>query len=313
LRAALDDMPELGILANAARSNPSWNLELEQLQELVWKQLDVAAATARSSAAVARGNQKVYAEVGRVFARFLQTGQETADAQALAEFFESLRPGPPPEGQEYLRRAFRHYHQAIQSPDAKARAEWIFLANIEIGFHEQTRLQPEIAEALDAALPGPAVFARRLAGALSPNWGWSWYLLWRLLGWLGRPNLLDEVIAPLHQAARRSIRLVFTKRLMTMGLPGVRLALGKDLNLPFSPNLVRVENPELQDLLKQVDPSPESLRDSGAVDWADLPDRLHFIADLFRCSQESPELLGPPFSAAQVAALKAGQMPAGEL
>jgi hypothetical protein len=65
--------------------------------------------------------------------------------------------------------------------------------------------------------------------------------------------------------------------------------------------------------VEQIDPTPDSTRDSGASDWANFPERLHFIADLFRCYQESPDVFEPPFTAEQVAVLKAGRMPEGAL
>ena len=60
----------------------------------------------RSSDAVARGNKKVYEEIGREFARFLPLvaeGREQSPA-AIDEFCNELRPGPPPDGQGLLRR-----------------------------------------------------------------------------------------------------------------------------------------------------------------------------------------------------------------
>jgi hypothetical protein len=66
-------------------------------------------------------------------------------------------------------------------------------------------------------------------------------------------------------------------------------------------------------LLERTDPTPDSLRETGALDWADLPDRLHFIVDLFRCYQERRALLEPPFTDEQVAALTAGRLPGGRL
>src|SRR3712207_6973910 len=54
----------------------------------------------------------------------------------------------------------------------------------------------------------------------------------------------------------------------------------------FPATLREITNPDLRLLLERIDPTPDSLRETGAVDWADLPDRLHFILDLFRCYQE---------------------------
>jgi hypothetical protein len=59
--------------------------------------------------------------------------------------------------------------------------------------------------------------------------------------------------------------------------------------------LKELENPELLALLARIDPTPNSLSGSGTEDWANLQDRLHFIADLFRCYQETRTLLSPPF------------------
>ena len=56
-----------------------------------------------------------------------------------------------------------------------------------------------------------------------------------------------------------------------------------------------------------------SLSDSGAQDWADLPDRLNYIISLFRCYQEHPSLFEPPYTPEQVADLKEGRLPDGRL
>jgi hypothetical protein len=101
---------------------------------------------------------------------------------------------------------------------------------------------------------------------------------------------------------------------MTIGLPhGVRLRLGEDLRAEFPPALRQIANPDLRALLVQIDPTPDSTRDSGAIDWADLSDRIHFIADMFRCYADTADLFEPPFTPEQVARLKAGYLPAGQL
>ena len=73
----------------------------------------------------------------------------------LERFLDGLRPGDPPDGQRYLRQAFAHYERQRVERDPKAHAELGVLANLEIGLHEQTRLQPQIREALDAAVRDP--------------------------------------------------------------------------------------------------------------------------------------------------------------
>jgi hypothetical protein len=98
--------------------------------------------------------------------------------------------------------------------------------------------------------------------------------------------------------------------MMTISLPsGILLRLGKDLTIGFPETLKQITNQELGFLLEKHDLTPDSLIDSGALDWADLPDRLHFIIDLFRCYQEEHNLFEPPFTPEQVAALKDGRLP----
>jgi hypothetical protein len=93
----------------------------------------------------------------------------------------------------------------------------------------------------------------------------------------------------------------------------VRLRLGRDLSAAFPASLERIANARLSELLLRIDPTADSLKGSGAVDWTDLAERLHFICDFFRCQHERSDLFMPPFSAEQAAALKAGSIPAGEL
>ena len=85
--------------------------------------------------AVARGNLKVFAEIGYEFARYLSLDFDAFMAACA-------------------RRSARRPATASQALPRYARrrraAQAMLLANLAIGLHEQTRLQPEIAEALDA-------------------------------------------------------------------------------------------------------------------------------------------------------------------
>lgn len=194
------------------------------------------------------------------------------------------------------------------------RSELILLASIEIGFHEQTRLEPEIAESLDAAFISSLEFTRLLLARLFPFGGWLQLAHLYVRRLLGRPTALDIVSRVLLAAARSHLRQLVTESMMTITLPsGTRLRLGEDLSVSFPTSLQQLDYLDLTRLIEQHDPTPDSPLDSGAIDWADLPDRLHFIIDLFRCYQETPELLDPPFTPEQVRVLKAGERPAGEL
>ena len=269
-----------------------------------------------ASQAVGRGNLKVFAEIGREFARFCTAclPDSQPDQGNIEAFCQLLREGDPPEGQRYLYQAFKHYYLAQFTGDERLRAQLVLLANLEIGFHEQTRLQPEIAESLDAGLISALQFTRQLLATLFPFGGWLAFAQLYLRRLLGRPAQLDQAIQALLAIVRRELHLVITETMMTISLPGgQRLRLGKDLDVAYPADLQTIDQPELEAFLSQVDPTQDSLVDSGALDWADLPDRMNYIAELFRCFQETPNLLGAPYTKQQVADLKAGRLPRGEL
>ena len=69
--------------------------------------------------AVARGNQKVFDEIGAEFARFVTILRSRGDDAAVESFLGRFRPGDPPEGQSLLAAAFRDYHRARQLIDPK--------------------------------------------------------------------------------------------------------------------------------------------------------------------------------------------------
>jgi hypothetical protein len=85
------------------------------------------------------------------------------------------------------------------------------------------------------------------------------------------------------------------------------------LKRKFPQRLEHISTPELTDLLNKIDPTPDSIKESGTKDWGDLSDRIHFIADLFRAYFEHHQLNVPPFTAEQVKVLKEGKKPEGKL
>ena len=273
-----------------------------------------ARALDEASDAVARGNRKVFEEIGREFARFLPLVQGgTCEPAILARFCADLRPGPPPDGQDLLRDAFRGYAQALATGDAKARAELVLLANLRIGLHEQTRLQPEIAEALNAPVPEPAEVKERLFARLLPERGGRLELRVRLDRSLDLRRPLDEAVARLLERLRVTVRMVITEALVTLALPGGTLRLGADLVGTYPAHLQNPANTELVTLLGSIDPNAGGPRGSGAEDWASLTDRMHYIGELFRLRQEDPGLLSAPFTLEQTVSIKEGRMPVGRL
>ncbi|MEX0674252.1 MAG: hypothetical protein WD067_05720 [Gaiellaceae bacterium] len=240
---------------------------------------------------MARGNLKVFEEIGLEFARYLH--ECAADAEpggpAFRRFLDGLRPGEPPDGQEYLRRAFARYERARVERDPNRRVELAVLANLEIGLHEQARLQPEIREALDAPY------------ATHED------LKWRIVG------LRLALAAAMQRTASRVAREAISDCLMVLSLPDRVLALGTHLADRYPPALLEPRLAELTELLARFEPAPPALDDCGARDWSDFDQRMHYIAHLFRAFHLREELARPPFTAEQVASFNRGVVPDGEL
>ncbi len=285
------------------------------IEALLKNEPEIEAALSSASDAISRGNKKVFEEIAREFSRFIATCfSDTAYVQShVDDFCQQLHAGLPPDGQEYLRNAFSYYYQALFEKDLKKKTEFNFLANLEIGFHEQNRLQPEIAEALNASVIDlQQVKSQLLSKLFSGTNFWTRLRLFfqRLFG----KTLLDKAIESLVHRIQHHLRMILTAHLMTLTLPPDNcLHLGKDLSIPYPEDLKQLSNADLLALLAQIDPTPDSLLESGATDWAILPERMHYIAELFRCYHESNELFDAAFTPEQVQTLKAGRLPEGRL
>jgi hypothetical protein len=287
VRMRLERRPVLG------RAQRLFGVPVERLSALAGELSLGLPGIDRASDLVAAGNRKVFEEIGREFARFLSEPGASPET-----FTRGLRGGPPPEGQELLRRAFANYQAARDAIDATARAQLLLLANIQIALHEQTRLQPEIRGAMDAALLDVADTRRRILERVAEVIE---------AGPLGRVHsreggvLLNAVADEIAEELRLAVRIVITDHLMSIGLPRDRtLRLGSDAVTSFPPALSRLTNPDLVSLLREYDATPDTPGGSAAVDWSVLAQRLHFIADFFRGYQEDSSLFDPPFDAAQL-------------
>ena len=274
----------------------------------------VARAASHAADAVSRGNKKVFEEIAREFSRFITAclSDTALDKSHIDGMCQQLKTGLPPEGQEYLAKGFRSYYQALFEEDLKKKTQLNLLANLLIGFHEQNRLQPEITEALNASVDAKQVKSDLLNKLFSgANW-WTRLRLFfkRVFG----TSLLDKAIETFVQLVQHRLRMVLTDHLMTITLPPDNcLHLGRDLSVGYPPDLIELSNADLVALLAQVDPTPNSVLESGATDWANLAERMHYIADMFRCYHQSAELFEGPFTAAQVDAMKKGRLPGGKL
>jgi hypothetical protein len=252
----------------------------------------------------------VFEEIGLEFARYLQEcpSDTPAEAAPFQRFLDRLRPGDPPEGQRYLRQAFVRYERRRLERDPKARAELAVLANLEIGLHEQTRLQPEILEALDAAYVTQKDLGRRALEALVPSAAGWWPVVRGPVA-----ATIGVVAAGVQRAASRLARDVITESFMILSLPGRVLALGTHLSDAYPDTLDEPADAELTELLARFEPVAPAPDDCGARDWSDLHQRMHYIVHMFRAFHLSEQLSRPPFTPEQVATFSRGVVPDGEV
>ncbi|MGH7298284.1 MAG: hypothetical protein ACRELB_25315 [Polyangiaceae bacterium] len=266
------------------------------------------------STSIAEGNLEVFEELAPLFVRFVEAVQGAPQGSAQFDaFLRTLRPGPAAEdGQELLSRAFTAYRQAILETDPVAKARLMLLGNCLIGLHEQTRLQPQIKEAMDA--PIDDVLRRHLHESLGTGAGKGVF-----------KKLVDAVEKPflaLTDVAQDLWERVATRYLMSLALPGgAKLPLGrnipKDAAAPayLPPPLQNLTAPEeLVTIVRTYDRARGSSDvGSASVDWRLLEDRMNFIVNLFRSRQQDPELLAQPFSDEQRGLIEGGAVPDGPL
>ncbi len=276
----------------------------------------LATAAVKAADSVSIGNKKVFEEIGHEFSRFITKCVDDSNYQQvhIEEFCKDLKPGAPPDGQDLLRKAFTYYYHALFEPNAKQRTELNLLANMLIGFHEQTRLQPEIAAAMNASLfDEKHVKAAILNRLLSPVSIRSKFILFfkRIAG---KTGMLDRAVGSLVTTLQFHLRKALTTHLMTLTIPpGRRLRLGHDLSMHYPGELEQLFNTDLIALINGIDPTPGSVLGSGTDDWANLQDRMHFISELFRCCHFSKDMFEPPFTPGQIQSIRQGLIPDGPL
>jgi hypothetical protein len=225
---------------------------------------------------MAEGNLLVFDELGTTVESFLAARQGGPDAVRLV--VDAIL--DTPEGSSFLRRAFDSYLRAAQSPDPVERAQLILAGNLCAVYHEQQRLQP---------------------------------LLERTL----RLPLLGDLLGPLLSGgiARREWRRFATRFLLQYDLPGISLKAGRDVKSAFPGASFPADVDELDQsglagaTWRELCGDAASTRGSAAADWADLSDRMQFIATVFRARQQDTGLLSPPFTRFEVESLRMGILP----
>lgn len=263
------------------------------------------------SADIAAGNLKVFSELGPVFSAMIEAFDKEAAGElgATEKVLATLIPGTTETGgQDMLGNAIKDYHLALHETDQKRKAELILRANAQTGLHEQIRLQPFIAAAMEAPLHNN--FTLVMHQQVKENAAAHKHHLLH-----GAFNHLFQPIAKLVQNTWLNLS---THYLMTLALPDGILFLGKDLPSPigrplFPEHLVNPSDLKLTALLEKYEAHVKSLIPSHARNWSILSDRMHFILNLFRSRQQHRPLYDIPFESHQVVHIRKNMMPIGKL
>jgi len=247
------------------------------------------------SAALSDGNLRIFSDMAPVIVRFLDLVRSDGsyDAEKMQAFRASLVAGPPEAGgQDLLGAALDAWYRAAHEPDPVLRSQLVLLGNARLGLHEQTLVQPDIEEALGAPLRSRVgdEYGRIVERLATPLPGRTRRLL---------QGGADAVQRRYLDAATRILRRVITGRMMRLRMPEGDVWLGGPVpglpdGSPCPPELRELRDPELVELFARFVSDLDAGGGNGAVDWADLQDRMSYILRLFRAQHRNGSLFSPP-------------------
>jgi hypothetical protein len=120
--------------------------------------------------------------------------------------------------------------------------------------------------------------------------------------------------AVLQRQLTKLSRLVITRAMMVLTLPGAPLSLAANIAQSFPTDLNQIDNPDLRALVAEYGALPPTPDACGATDWTILDQRMRYISHLFRAYHEDATLtVVAPFTALQVSYLERGEIPDGAL
>lgn len=249
------------------------------------------------SSRLAEGNRLVFAELAPVFSALLTARDPDVRGAVAACLARLRRPGLDLTAVEA---AFGAYRQALDCGPGD-RCLHLLEANVQAVAHEQQRLQPAIAASLDAGVRDTFQallddeIGRHLPGAAR--------------------RVFDRLVADVARLLDDICQEALTEVMLRLVTADERFDLRRDVP-PLDGVLFP---PALSDLggrapaFARWDRTGGTGRPTGAHDWALLDERMNYIANLFRSRQRHRPLLDPPFSADQLAGLRAGHRPSGPL
>jgi hypothetical protein len=265
----------------------------------------IEAVSADVASAIADGNVLVFAELAPVYTALLAAHgssdppnlRSTTDAFAPTESELAKAADMSP-----VATAFGAYRDALFSPPDGA--AMILQANVLAVAHEQQRLQPAIQRALNAAI------SDTLQKVIQDH----------VVRHVPTPEaraVLDKVTVDLCHVMDSAWDTALTESIMQLVTANETLDLRRDVpplkDQMFPAALADLAGTDAATAVGAWDKTKGTGTPSGARDWADLPQRMNFIVNLFRSRQHDPDLFSPPFTPAQQADLAQRQIPPGPL
>jgi hypothetical protein len=81
----------------------------------------------------------------------------------------------------------------------------------------------------------------------------------------------------------------------------------------FPSDLLMIENPRCQELVRLFETRQDTLTGSAADNWVSLNDRMSFVVGFFRSHQQYKRMFEQPFLDSQVPTINSGNLPGGPL
>jgi hypothetical protein len=262
----------------------------------------VKAVTKDVSAQIAAGNVMVFKELGPLFTGLLDAVHSSSPPKTPKELADRLAPALDTLGNDsdtaVVVEAFGAYGEALFESDV--RPALVLQANTLAVSHEQRRLQPAIAGALDAAISDtlkkvvevdvvthlPSAEVRHLLDGLTND-------VCGLLDTAWDTALTESIM-----------QLVTSNETFDLRDSVPRLPTGM-----FPPALSDLTGTPAEAAVSQWDKTGGTGDPSGAHDWEQLDERMNFIVNLFRSRQQVDALFEPPFSKGQLDDLAKGKKP----
>jgi hypothetical protein len=257
------------------------------------------------SASIAAGNVLVFSELAPLFTALLEAKQGAAPAQTPEALMSTLAPVlatvRTDAGAANVTNAFSAYGQAVFG--SADRAALVLEANTLAVAHEQQRLQPAIAAALDAAI------SDTLKKVLDD-------LVVHHIPSAEAQHLFDGLTDDVCRVLDAAWDTALTESIMQLVTASETFDLRRDvppLRGSMFPDALRDLPSSTATVVAVWDKTGGTGSPSGARDWANLEDRMNYIVNLFRSRQRDQSLFDPPFSADQLAVLATGSLPTGPL